>query len=196
MIKSEIAAPARAEQPGKLSPWWRKLLLTVHLALSVGVIGADLSMITLGITGLMSGSAELIRASYLAMEMLADSILLPLAFAALLTGILLALGTPWGLTRYYWVLTKFVLTIAAVTALVFVLRPRISQAAANVLQVSLADLAVNGIGQVGVVVTAGPTGALLVLLTATILAVYKPWGQIRLIRHDPAPQQRTASNDL
>jgi hypothetical protein len=170
-----MPAPARPEQQGR----WRKLLLTVHIVVSVGVIGADVSVITLGATGLMSSAPELIRASYLAMELLAESVLLPLALAALLTGILLGLGTSWGLTRYYWVMTKLVLTISAVTALVFVLRPRVSQAAAEVLRVPLTELATTGIGKLGVAVTVGSAVALLVLLTTAILAVYKPWGQTR-----------------
>jgi hypothetical protein len=47
----------------------------------------------------------------------------PLVLAAPLTGILLGIGTPWGLARHYWVLAKLVLTIAVATAAVFVLRP-------------------------------------------------------------------------
>ncbi len=120
---------------------------------------------------LMSGAPELIRASYLVMELLIEAILLPLAPAALLTGLLLGLGTSWSLTRYYWVLTKLVLTISAVTVLVFVLRPRITQAAAEVLQVPLAELATTGIAQVGVAGTIGPAVALLVLITTATLAV-------------------------
>jgi hypothetical protein len=57
------------------------------------------------------------------MGLLAEAVLLPLALAALLTGILLGLGTGWRLTRHWWVLTKLVLTIAVATAAVFVLRP-------------------------------------------------------------------------
>ncbi len=43
-----MTAPARAEQPGRLPTRWRKLLLTVHVVVSVAVLGADLSVITLG----------------------------------------------------------------------------------------------------------------------------------------------------
>jgi hypothetical protein len=167
----------RVEQSGQLSPWSRKLLLTLHLVVAMGVIGADLALITLGITGLVSGSSEMIRASYLVMDLLAETVLVPLALAAPLTGILLALGSSWGLARYYWVLAKLVLTLAVVTALVFVLRPRIHQAAAEALRVPPVDLAATGIGQVGVAVTVGIAAGLLVLFTVAALAVFKPWGQ-------------------
>jgi hypothetical protein len=63
---------------------------------AVGALGTDLVLLTLGTTALTSGDPELIRASYLAMGLLADAVLVPLALAALLTGILLGLGTAWG----------------------------------------------------------------------------------------------------
>jgi hypothetical protein len=174
---SKMTAPTRQGQPRRVSPRWRKLLLAVHVAVAVGVIGADLSLITLGITGLVSGSPELIRASYLAMDLLAGVVLLPVALGALLTGILLGLVSPWGLARHYWVLTKLALTIVTITALVLVLRPRINEAATEVLKIPLDELATTGIGPAGVAVTLGPAAALLVLFTITVLAVYKPWGQ-------------------
>ncbi len=46
-----MTAPGRPEPPGRLSPRWRNLLLTLHIVVAVGVIGADMSVITLGVTG-------------------------------------------------------------------------------------------------------------------------------------------------
>jgi hypothetical protein len=86
------------------------------------VLGTDIVLLTLGITGLASPDPELIRAGYLAMGLLADAVLLPPALAAPITGILLALGTRWGLARHWWVTVKLVLTIGLATAAVCVLR--------------------------------------------------------------------------
>jgi len=167
--------------PGRraLAPGARKLLLTIHVIVSVGLIGADSFLVVLGLTGLWSGVPELVRASYLAMELLVDVILLPGTVAALATGVLLALGTPWGLTRYHWVLAKFVLTIAVLTALILLLRPRVQEAAAHALGMSSADLVATGIGEVAAAATIRPLIAMAVLLTIVILAMYKPWGKIR-----------------
>jgi uncharacterized membrane protein len=160
-------------------PRWRNLLLTVHIVVAVGVLGTDLVLLTLGVTGLVSRDPELVRAAYLAMGLLAEAVLLPLALAAPLTGILLGLGTAWGLARHAWVLTKLVLTIAVATTAVFVLRPALNRAAAQALQVPLAELPTAGIGQLGVAVTLAPAGALGVLVAIVTLAVFKPWGQTR-----------------
>lgn len=163
----------------RLSSGWRKLLLTVHVVVSVSVIGADLTVIILGITGLTSGIPELVHASYLTMELLVGTALLPLGFGALLTGILLGVGTHWRLTRYYWVLAKLVLTLGAVTALVFLLRPGVNRAAAEVARIPLADLTTTGIGRFGIAVTIGPSVALFMLIITAILGIYKPWGKIQ-----------------
>lgn len=176
-----FTAPAWADLRGRLSPRWRKLLLTVHVALSVGLVGADLSVILLGITALVTGNPELVRAGYLAMDILASNMMLPLAVGALVSGVVIALSTPWGLARYYWVLVKLVLTILALTALVLVLRPRLEQAAALVLNAPPADLAA-GMGPLGVISFVGPIGALSVLLINMALAYYKPWGQVKRLR--------------
>lgn len=166
-------------QNNRLSPKWRKLLLTMHVVVSVGLIGADLTVIILGIAGLTSGTPEIIQASYLAMELLVETALVPLALGAFLTGILLGVGTHWGLIRYYWVFSKLILMLTAVTALVFLLRPRIHQVAAEILQVPPGDLTVTVAGPLAIAVTIGPSVALLILITTAILGIYKPWGSTR-----------------
>src|SRR5947199_8514049 len=41
----------------------------------------------------------------------------PVQFRCAPDGVLLTLGTPWGLFRHYWILVKFLLTIGAITVL-------------------------------------------------------------------------------
>ena len=170
-------------QRQRLDPRWRNMLLTIHIAVAVGVLGTDIVLLTLGITGLASPDPELIRAGYLAMGLLADAVLLPPALAAPITGILLALGTRWGLARHWWVTVKLVLTIGLATEAVFVLRPALNRGAAQALLVPMAELPTTGIGPTGIAVTLAPLGALLVLVTTVTLAVFKPWGQTRFQRH-------------
>ena len=116
------------------------------------------------------------------MGLLGEAVLLPLALAAPVTGILLGLGTAWGLARHWWVLAKLVLTIVVATSAVFVLRPALNRAAAQALRVPLAELPTIGIGQLGVAVTLAPVAALGVLVAIVTLAVFKPWGQTRFRR--------------
>jgi len=95
----------------------RKLTLTAHLAVSVGWIGAVAAYLALDVTTVTSQDTQTLRAAYLAMEVIAFDVIVPLALASLLTGLVMALGTRWGLFRHYWVLISFLLTIAAIVVL-------------------------------------------------------------------------------
>src|SRR2546421_9074558 len=59
-----------------------------------------------------------------------DSVLLaPMANVSAFTGLLLAGATAWGFFRHWWVLTKFVLTIAQLYAGIFLLSPALRESA-------------------------------------------------------------------
>ena len=82
-----------------LTPRLRKLALTAHVTSSVGWLGAVAGFMAVSIAGLTSQDAQVVRAAYLAMELTSWFVIVPLAVAALLTGIVQSLGTPWGLFR-------------------------------------------------------------------------------------------------
>src|SRR5262245_50990338 len=96
-----------------MTPTLGKFALTAHVTSSVGWLGAVASFLVLSIAGLTSQDAEIVRSVYLAMNLIGQLMIVPLAFASLLTGLVVSLGTKWGLFRYYWVLLKFVITIFA-----------------------------------------------------------------------------------
>ncbi len=106
------------------------------------------------------------------MELTARFVIVPLAVASLLSGIVQSLGTPWGLFRYYWVLAKLLLTTFA-TVVLLVKMPLIGYAARRAAEAasSSADL-----HTVGIQLAVHATGGMLVLLVITALSVYKPWG--------------------
>lgn len=52
-----------------MSPWLRKLMLTVHLVSSVGWIGAVAAYLALDLTAVASRDIQLVRAAYLGMEL-------------------------------------------------------------------------------------------------------------------------------
>lgn len=69
------------------------------------------------------------RGAYLAMEVTGWYVIVPLAFAALLTGLVQSLGTTWGLFRHYWVLAKLALT--ALATLLLLLHMRVAEQVAH-----------------------------------------------------------------
>src|ERR687887_2191992 len=96
----------------------RKFVLAVHLTFSVGWIGAVVAYLALGVSAVTSQDAQTVRAAWIAMELTGWFAIVPLALAALLTGVVMSLGTPWGLFRHYWVLISLVLTLLCTVVLV------------------------------------------------------------------------------
>ena len=155
-----------------MPPYLRKLVLTAHVTSSIGWLGAVASFLALAVAGLTSQDAQIVRAAYLAMELTAWFVIVPLSFASPLTGIVQSLGTTWGLFRHYWVLIKFLITVPCTIILLVHMQP-IGHMARVAAETTLSGADLNGL-RIRLVAEAG--AALLVLLVATTLSVYKPQG--------------------
>ncbi len=158
-----------------LSPRLRKAVLTAHVTLAVGWLGAVAGFLAIAIAGLASEDAQVVRSVYVSMGIIARFVIVPLSFAPLVTGPILSLGTPWGLFRHYWILAKLAITVLSTIVLQVHMRPINLLADAAVTSAGLsADLRT---AQVQIVVAS--VAAVLALLAATALGVYKPRGMTR-----------------
>jgi hypothetical protein len=167
-------------------PALRKLMLTAHVLASIGWFGAAAGVLALGIAGLTTNDAGVASGMYGATEVIWRSIIVPFSLGALLTGLVQALATQWGLLRHYWVLTKFLITTFAVFLLLLhtgSLLPTLARAAIDS-SPSVAEAGAHAHGgippRIHLVVAA--SGTLLLLLTTATLSVYKPWGRTRFGR--------------
>lgn len=169
-----------------MNPTLRKLVLTAHIALSVGWLGAAATYLVIAVRALVSGDAARMRAAYPVLELIGWSAILPLCGAALLSGVAQALGTRWGLLRHYWVAAKLALTLFA-TAVLLTHLPAVSAAARSAESVAAAPPPTRH-GPGGRVVPAQivihAAGGVAVLTAITALSVFKPWG--------PTPRGRRA----
>ena len=152
-----------------MEPGLRKFVLTVHLAFSLGWLGAVVAYLVLGVSAVTSQDAPTVRAAWIAMELTGWSAIVPLALGSLLTGLVMALGTSWGLFRHYWVLITFVLTVFS-TVILLLHMPTVSSLAEVAREADRAVLSRLG-GDLF-----HPSVGLLVLLVITGLNVYKPRG--------------------
>src|SRR5918995_6527856 len=105
---------------------WRKLLLTVHVAASVSVLGADLVLLALGVASV--GGADPVTI-YPAASLIAAWLVAPLALVALASGLALGLLTPWGLFTYWWVTIKLAIVAVLTGVVLFVLVPALGATA-------------------------------------------------------------------
>jgi hypothetical protein len=153
-----------------MTPAIRKLTLTTHVTSSVGWIGAVLVFLALAVVGLRSEDAATVRGVYLVMEHAAWLTLVPFAFASLTTGIVVSLITPWGLFRHYWVVFKLLITAFATMVLMIYMETFRH----------MATLAADPVRDLAAIRNPSPllhaVLALLILLVATVLAIYKPQG--------------------
>jgi len=152
-----------------MTPGWRKLVLSVHLTSSLGWIGAVIAYVALGIAAMANRDPATVRGAWMAMELVGWIVIVPLALAALVTGLVISLGTAWGLFRHYWVLISLALTLLA-TLILILHMPSVSATAALARVADSSQLGQLG-GDLGHAV-----GGLVVLLVVTVLNVYKPQG--------------------
>lgn len=167
-----------------MTPAVRKLALTVHVTSSVGWLGAVAAFLVLSVAGLTSNQPTTVRSAYVSMNLIGLYAIVPLSLAALLTGLIQALGTHWGLFRHYWVLAKFALSVVATALLMLHQFTAVAGAAQRASVVSMGALPeIGGLGR-QLVFDAG--AAVVVLLATATLSVYKPWGFIRGRAETPA----------
>ncbi|MCC7165548.1 MAG: DUF2269 family protein [Anaerolineae bacterium] len=156
-----------------MPPPLRKFALIIHLTSSVGWIGAVIAYLALVVAAMTSQDAQTLRAAWIAMKLTGWYVIFPLALAALLTGLVMSLGTPWGLFRHYWVLFSLALTIVAFVVLLQHMQT-VSFFAGLAAEANSADVAAPQGGLPGELLHAGV--GMLLLLVIQVLNVYKPRG--------------------
>ena len=159
----------------------RKGVLALHIMASVGWMGAATSFAVLDTTTAVASDTATLRAAYVAMELLALFALVPLALATVASGIAIAVLTPWGLFRHWWVVVTLVLTVLATVVLLLQV-PTIMHRADVASAPETPDAA---LGQMGNLLLHSVGGAA-VLGVIAALNVFKPRG---LTRHGWRQQQ-------
>ena len=158
-----------------MPPRLGKAMLVAHVATSVAALGAVAGFLALAVAGLTSQDAQTMRAAYVAMDVIARSVIVPLIVAALVTGLVQSLGTKWGLFRHYWVLAKLLLTLFV--GVVLLQQMETIGFMARVAQ----EMTLSGVDhralRWSLAIHAG--GGLLALLVPVALSLYKPRGMTR-----------------
>ena len=156
-----------------LSPFIRKISLTAHITFSVGWLGAVAGFLALAIIGISSQDKQLVRSAYLAMEAIGWFVIVPFCIGSLLSGLIQALGTSWGLFKHYWVLSKFAVTVLSTIVLFLHMQP-ISFLSDMAEKSTFSD---SDFRKLRIQLLANAGAALLVLLVLTTISVFKPWGR-------------------
>lgn len=153
----------------------------------MGWFGAVLGFLALAGAGLRAPDDAVARGAYVSMNVMTQAAIVPLSLISLTTGLLESLVTPWGFVRHYWVLVKLVFTVAASLLLLLHTRPIgwMAHAAmrAEPLTADLMKLRAELVGDAA--------AAAVVLVGATVLAIYKPRGLTPYgAQRQPTPVER------
>ena len=167
-----------------MPPRVRRLVLTAHIATSVAWMGAVLAYVGLDVTASTTQDVDRARAAYVAMDITATSVIVPLAAVSVVIGIINARGTPWGLFRHSWVLVKLLLTLVATAVLLA--ESRTIEALAAAARDGQDPRMLPG-------TLVHSIGGLLVLLVIMVLSVYKPRGMTRYGWRKQQEQRRRRS---
>jgi hypothetical protein len=156
----------RSSHGGRLSPGWRRVLLTVHIAGAAGLVGVGIVLVALGTNGLLGAEQSTI---YPAMYLVARAALLPLVLIALVTGALQVALTEYGPCKHSWVTAELGITSLLTVAAVALVLPGLGRAAA-------AATAPDGhlTDTQRLVATVTPAIASMLLLLNVALGVFKP----------------------
>jgi hypothetical protein len=162
-----------------LKPRARKWYLVAHI-FSAGLwIGMDAVLGILVFTALISDDAAVVATSLRALGLFAVWPMLVAALLTLASGVVLGLGSKYGLVRYWWVAVKLAVNVLMALLILFALRPGIDEAVEHP----------EGLLYPVVVAPA-------LLLFASVLSVFKPWGRVRKESHAPARSNNRTDQTL
>ena len=174
-----------APKARRLSPGLRKLVLAAHVLVAVGWFGVVLAKLVLEVAAVTTRDQGMARAAYGLMANLDRVSFPPMAVATLLTGVVLAVGTAWGLFQHYWIVAKLALTVAVVVTGVVFVGAWTRQALALSSGPAAALATGPALDSAPMLLIGAAVAHLLMLGAATVISVYKPWGRIRPDRHAP-----------
>jgi uncharacterized membrane protein len=165
----------RGDVRWRLGAGTRKSVLVLHVA-SAGVwLGIDVVMAVIVFTALLTDDARTKALSFQALELFVLWPLLATGLVCLITGVVLGLGSKYGLIRYWWVAAKLALNLVLTALVLVALRPEVSEAARQARQFLAGGPVSLAVGDLIFPPIVSPT----VVLIAMVLAVFKPWGRIR-----------------
>jgi hypothetical protein len=169
-----------ADTARRLSPRARRLVLTVHVISSVGLVGSSAGVLILALSAAATDQTVAAHALYTTMRTAVFAVAVPLSFIALGTGIALGLGTKWGVLRHGWVTAKLVLLVLVILTGALVVRPSMDHVIAATS--APAPAAKPDLGASEWEPVAAAASNIVMVVVAVVLAIFKPGGRLRRAR--------------
>ena len=173
----------------KLSGRARKAVLLVHILSAAAWLGIDLALGILVVVALSTEDVGTAGVAIQAVDLFAIWPMFGASVVCMASGVVLGLGSKYGIIRYWWVATKLFLNAGMSLLIAFALRPGVREAAdigRRMLDGDPAAVIPSGILHPVVV---APT----LLLFAYFLSVFKPWGRTNRVTSPPSSRNAALS---
>jgi hypothetical protein len=174
---------ARAARPAWLGRRLRRATLVLHIVSSGVWLGLDAVMAVLVVTAAVTDDDRTRGVCFQALGLVTVWPMTVAGLTCLVTGVVLGLGTAYGLFRYWWVVVKLALNLVLTTLVLVALRPGMNEIVDRGARLLDGQAVATAVGDLAFPPIVSPT----VLLVAVVLSVFKPWGRIRGSR-SPAPE--------
>ncbi len=156
----------------------RRAVLITHIASAGAWLGVDVAMAVLIVRAMTTDEPGTLAFSLQALELVSIWPLLVCGLLCLLSGIVLGLGSKWGVLRYWWVAVKLVLNLVLTGLVLVSLRTEVHEQADLARRVASGEVVTFDLSDLIYPPTVSPT----LLLVAIALSVIKPWGRLRAVR--------------
>ena len=149
-----------------LSPRIRRSVLTLHIVASVGLLGDVAAVLAVNLRAAATADPAFATTAYDLLGMFSLVFGIPLSLVSLATGVILGLGTKWGVVRHVWVAAKLALLLSVILVGALVIGPA-------------TEAMHDGEGGRETVLIGAAAWDVLALTLATTLSVFKPRGTLR-----------------
>jgi hypothetical protein len=174
-------APVEQQRRNRITIRQKRWLLAAHLLFLGAWLGGGLSSLAFNITALSTTDPHLLNVTYTFADLLHTTIIRGGAGGSLITGILLAWLTQWGLARFYWIIAKEIGSLLGVTLDLILIRLN---------DHAIALTATQGLDAISnplfisnrTLLLLGSAVQISILLGVIVIAIFKPWGQRKRAR--------------
>ena len=161
--------------PWRLGRRTRKTALVVHILSAGAWVGIEVVVGVLVVTAWFTDDRAVTGLAYEALGLFAVWPMLTAGLVCLASGILLGLGSRYGLMRYWWVAVKLVMNVVLCVLILIALRPGLGEVVEHGRALAAGRISTLDVSSMFF----PPAVSLTALTVATVLAVVKPWGLIR-----------------
>jgi hypothetical protein len=156
----------------KLSITQKKWWLSAHILFSAIWLGVTVTFLILSISVLLTNDNQVIKAYYSSMLKIEETAGRASLIGTVITGLILSIFTKWGLFKFYWIITKEILTLfCLVLGFIFIYYWTIN--GIHFSEEAIGDNFIENHYQLMIWIII----QVILLAILFILSVFKPWGQ-------------------